>query len=48
MACRASGFGNVVAHAYAQLDMARVHRTASSGPADPLAFVAALDRLSRE
>jgi uncharacterized protein YutE (UPF0331/DUF86 family) len=41
---RAAGFRNVVAHAYENLDMARVHRAAVSGPADLLAFVAALDR----
>ena len=31
---RAAGFRNVVAHAYAALDMARVHRAASEGPPD--------------
>lgn len=41
---RAAGFRNVVAHAYEHLDMIRVHRAACSGPADLLAFVAALDR----
>jgi uncharacterized protein YutE (UPF0331/DUF86 family) len=41
---RAAGFRNVVAHAYESLDLARVHRAATSGPADLLAFVAALDR----
>jgi uncharacterized protein YutE (UPF0331/DUF86 family) len=41
---RAAGFRNVVAHAYENLDLARVHRAALSGPADLLAFVAALDR----
>lgn len=41
---RAAGFRNVVAHAYESLDMARVHLAATSGPADLLAFVAALDR----
>jgi uncharacterized protein YutE (UPF0331/DUF86 family) len=41
---RAAGFRNVVAHAYAHLDMARIHLAASSGPADLLAFVSALVR----
>jgi uncharacterized protein YutE (UPF0331/DUF86 family) len=41
---RAAGFRNVVADAYENLDLARVHRAALSGPADLLAFVAALDR----
>lgn len=36
-----------VAHAYENLDLARVHIAAASGPADLLAFVAALDRISR-
>jgi uncharacterized protein YutE (UPF0331/DUF86 family) len=31
---RAAGFCNVVAHAFETLDMARVHRAASTGPAD--------------
>lgn len=44
---RAAGFRNVVAHAYENLDLARVHLAAASGPADLLAFVAALDRISR-
>jgi uncharacterized protein YutE (UPF0331/DUF86 family) len=43
---RAAGFRNVVAHAYERLDLARVHRAATSGPADLLALVAALDRAS--
>lgn len=43
---RAAGFRNVVAHAYDQLDMARVFRAAREGPADLEAFLAALrDRL---
>lgn len=42
---RAAGFRNVVAHAYENLDMARVHRAASSGPADLLAFLGAMSRL---
>lgn len=41
---RAAGFRNVVAHAYENLDMARVHRAATAGPGDLLAFVGALDR----
>jgi uncharacterized protein YutE (UPF0331/DUF86 family) len=41
---RAAGFRNVVAHAYENLDLARVHRAAKTGPADLLAFVSALDR----
>lgn len=44
---RAAGFRNVVAHAYENLDMARVHRAATTGPADLLAFVSALDRATR-
>ena len=39
---RAAGFGNVVAHAYDTLDMARVYKTAQEGPADLLAFLAVL------
>jgi uncharacterized protein YutE (UPF0331/DUF86 family) len=43
---RAAGFRNVVAHAYDDLDMARVFRAAREGPADLVAFLAALrDRL---
>jgi uncharacterized protein YutE (UPF0331/DUF86 family) len=42
---RAAGFRNVVAHAYDSIDMARVHRAASQGPADLRAFLAALARL---
>ena len=42
---RAAGFRNVVAHAYEQLDMARVHRAASEGPADLVQFLARLQRL---
>jgi len=41
---RAAGFRNVVAHAYEQLDMARVHQAARTGPADLRAFVAAIAR----
>jgi len=44
---RAAGFRNVVADAYDQLDMVRVHRAAREGPADLRAFLATLrDRLS--
>ena len=44
---RAAGFRNVIAHAYDQLDMARVFRVAREGPTDLEAFLAALrDRLS--
>ena len=44
---RAGRLRNVVAHAYDQLDLTRVFRTAREGPADLEAFLAALrDRLS--
>jgi uncharacterized protein YutE (UPF0331/DUF86 family) len=39
---RAAGFRNVVAHAYEDLDMARVHKTALQGPADLRGFLAAM------
>lgn len=39
---RAAGFRNLVAHAYEHLDMRRVHEAASNGPAELLAFLAAL------
>ena len=39
---RAAGFRSVVAHAYETLDMTRVHRAATTGPADLLAFLASL------
>ncbi len=43
----AAGFRNLVVHAYADLDLARVHAIAASGPADLRAFLAALrDRAS--
>lgn len=42
---RAAGFRNVVAHAYEQLDMVRVHRAASDGPADLMRFLATARRL---
>jgi uncharacterized protein YutE (UPF0331/DUF86 family) len=38
----AVGFRNVIAHAYEKLDMERVWRAASEGPADLRAFIAAL------
>lgn len=41
---RAAGFRNVVAHAYDTLDMARVHRAATEGPTDLLAFIEALGK----
>ena len=37
---RAAGFRNTVAHAYENLDMARVYRAAKDGPRDLLAFLA--------
>lgn len=43
---RAAGFRNVLVHAYAELDLARVHDAAVQAPDDLLAFLAALrDRL---
>lgn len=39
---RATGFRNVVAHAYEAVDLRRVHAAASSGPADLRAFLRAL------
>lgn len=45
---KGAGFRNVVAHAYETLDMARVHRAATSGPADLLRFLAALDTVLDE
>ncbi len=43
---RAAGFRNLVAHAYEQLDMSRVHQAAREGPRDLNAFLAAIrDRL---
>jgi uncharacterized protein YutE (UPF0331/DUF86 family) len=41
---KAAGFRNVVAHAYEQLDLRRVHHAATSGPADLRAFLAALSK----
>lgn len=41
---RAAGFRNVLVDAYADLDLARVHAAATSGPADLRAFLAALVR----
>lgn len=44
---RAAGFRNVLVHAYADLDLARVHAAAVAGPDDLLAFLAAMrDRLA--
>jgi len=42
---RAAGFRNVVAHAYESLDLARVYRSATDGPADLLRFLARLKDL---
>jgi uncharacterized protein YutE (UPF0331/DUF86 family) len=42
---RAAGFRNVVAHAYENLDMARVYRAATTGPSDLRAFVQILAQL---
>jgi uncharacterized protein YutE (UPF0331/DUF86 family) len=39
---RAAGFRNVVAHTYGEIEMDRVYRAASEGPADLRAFLAAL------
>lgn len=39
---RAAGFRNLVVHAYADLDLARVHEAATSGPADIRAFLKAV------
>lgn len=39
---RAAGFRNVLVHAYADLDLARVHAAATDGPRDLTAFLAAL------
>jgi uncharacterized protein YutE (UPF0331/DUF86 family) len=44
---KAAGFRNLVAHAYGQLDMRRVHAAASSGPDDLRRFLAALGRHAR-
>lgn len=38
----AAGFRNVVAHAYESIDLARVHRAATEGPADLRAFLVAV------
>jgi len=43
---RAAGFRNVVAHAYENLDMARIHGAAREGPADLLRFLAILRHLT--
>ena len=39
---RAAGFRNLVAHAYESVDMARVHESATTGPADLRRFLACL------
>ena len=39
---RAAGFRNLVVHAYADLDLGRVHAIAVAGPSDLRAFLAAL------
>nr|WP_255426842.1 HepT-like ribonuclease domain-containing protein [Pseudonocardia sp. C8] len=39
---RAAAFRNLLVHAYGDLDLRRVHAIASEGPADLLAFLAAL------
>jgi uncharacterized protein with HEPN domain len=41
---RAVGFRNLVVHAYADVDLLRVHAAATDGPADLRAFTAALLR----
>jgi uncharacterized protein YutE (UPF0331/DUF86 family) len=38
----AAGFRNLIVHAYAELDLHRVHTAATSGPTDLRAFLAAL------
>ena len=44
---KAAGFRNIVAHAYGTLDMSRVYRAASEGPADLRAFVAAIAKAAQ-
>ena len=44
---RAAGFRNLLVHAYAELDLRRVHEAATSGPADLRAFLVALRDLLR-
>lgn len=39
---RAAGFRNLVVHAYANLDLHRLHLVATTGPADLLGFLKAL------
>ena len=39
---RATGFRNLIVHAYADLDLVRVHAIAAAGPPDLRAFLAAL------
>lgn len=45
---RAAGFRNLVAHAYEGLDMAAVHQSAKSGPADLRAFLASMAKWTGE
>ena len=44
----ATGIRNVVAHAYETIDVHRVHRAASDGPADLRAFLGALEHRLRQ
>ena len=44
---RAAGFRNVIAHAYESLDMAKVFRAASEGPADLRTFLSRLASFSQ-
>lgn len=39
---RAAGFRNLIVHAYAELDLRRLHAIATGGPTDLRAFLAAL------
>ena len=41
---RAAGFRNLIVHAYADLDLERVHLIANEGPRDLMAFLEALSR----
>ena len=45
---RAVGFRNLLVHGYADLDLARVHQAAVSGPPDLRAFAAALVSTGRD
>lgn len=44
---RAAGFRNLVAHAYETIDLERVHRAATDGPADLRAFLRVARDLAR-